>query len=366
MTSRQRILNCIKRLPTDRIPISSYEITGYNHATWYHKEKSYQNLLAHIREKCDGICMWNPDYTYGDGIYSYNTYRSGNASYTEIKMNLNGEIFTSKYNIQDNVMTAWTTEHFLKDKNDIVRFMACELPMPDISMENLFQKQAEFGENGIMLISLDDPMCEAASLLGMELFMVTAMEEPELMEKLIIKLYERVLKSLKKILSHDVTDIMFRICGAEYCTPPYLPPSMFPVLETPFLTEMCGMINRAGGISRVHSHGKVRHILGEIVKTGAICVDPLEPIPDGDISLEEVKAKYGGELVLMGNIELKELEVSPPDRIKQIVRETVLTGKPGGGFILLPTATPINIPLSPKCEENFIVMLDTAMEYGKY
>ena len=41
-------------------------------------------------------------------------------------------------------------------------------------------------------------------------------------------------------------------------------------------------------------------------------------------------------------------------------------GKPGGNFVVLPTATPLNVPLSPRTEENFRIMVDTALEYGSY
>ena len=41
-------------------------------------------------------------------------------------------------------------------------------------------------------------------------------------------------------------------------------------------------------------------------------------------------------------------------------------GKPGGNFVALPTATPLNVPLSKRTEENFHIFVDTVLEYGKY
>ena len=68
----------------------------------------------------------------------------------------------------------------------------------------------------------------------------------------------------------------------------------------------------------------------------------------------------------MGNVELRELENAAPARIRQLVREAMEAGKPGGGFILMPTATPIDLPLRPRVLENFLVFLDSAAEYGAY
>jgi len=32
----------------------------------------------------------------------------------------------------------------------------------------------------------------------------------------------------------------------------------------------------------------------------------------------------------------------------------------------MPTAAPINIPLSPRTEENYLAFIDAALEYGEY
>lgn len=42
------------------------------------------------------------------------------------------------------------------------------------------------------------------------------------------------------------------------------------------------------------------------------------------------------------------------------------SAKEGSGFVLMPTAVPINVPLSPKTEENYMQMIESAYMYGKY
>jgi hypothetical protein len=68
----------------------------------------------------------------------------------------------------------------------------------------------------------------------------------------------------------------------------------------------------------------------------------------------------------MGNIELRELENGDPRRIDQLVRQVMEAAKADGGFILMPTAAPINIPLSPRTEANYLQMIDSARIYGQY
>ena len=44
----------------------------------------------------------------------------------------------------------------------------------------------------------------------------------------------------------------------------------------------------------------------------------------------------------------------------------IRAGKPGGRFVLMPTAAPINVPLSPKTEKNYRAYIDTALELAPY
>ena len=66
------------------------------------------------------------------------------------------------------------------------------------------------------------------------------------------------------------------------------------------------------------------------------------------------------------DIELKELEFASPERIDALVKEAMEAAKDGGGFVLMPTAAPINVPLAPIAERNYIQMFESAEKYGKY
>jgi thiazole synthase ThiGH ThiG subunit len=40
--------------------------------------------------------------------------------------------------------------------------------------------------------------------------------------------------------------------------------------------------------------------------------------------------------------------------------------KAGGRYVIMPTAAPINTPLSPQTEQNYYTFIETALELGKY
>ena len=60
MTSRERLLNTLDRKPTDRVPISTYELVGWNSMAFENNEPSYKPLMDEIRERTDCVAWWNP------------------------------------------------------------------------------------------------------------------------------------------------------------------------------------------------------------------------------------------------------------------------------------------------------------------
>jgi uroporphyrinogen-III decarboxylase len=168
------------------------------------------------------------------------------------------------------------------------------------------------------------------------------------------------------VLKGPVKDCLWRICGAEYATPPFMAPELFARFFTPYATVYCRMMREAGVYPRIHSHGRVGRVLDEIVKCGAAALDPVEPPPDGDITIAEIKKRTGNRLCLMGGIELKHLEAAGGDFVENLIRDLVAQGKPGGNYVIMPTAAPINIPLRQKSEDNYKRFIETALECGKY
>ena len=108
-------------------------------------------------------------------------------------------------------------------------------------------------------------------------------------------------------------------------------------------------------------------VLDIILETGCDGIDPCEPPPDGDIELDEVKRRCQARGVsVWGNIELKLLEQAAPGHVRAEVRKIMDQAKAGGGFVLIPTAAPISLVLSPRTEANYKALIDAGIEFGKY
>ena len=370
MTSRERLLNTVRRQPVDRVPISLYELSqfeGSAYASFANAEPSYRRLLDAMKGRTDCLYMKKPEIRYPgiEAVTEKTVWQEENSVFERTVLHTPKGDLTRLTRQDKDIFTVWVLEHFLKTPEDILAYQSLDLTCR-ADGSPLEEARAMIGEEGLVCPTIDDPICRACDLFSMEDFLVYAISEPEGAQAFLDFLWELTREETAQILRADVRDMMFRIVGPEYATPPYLPDRFFHDFVTVYVQRLVEMIHDAGAVSRVHSHGKVRYALSELATTGVMCVDPLEPLPDGDISLAEVKALYGDRMTLMGNVELKELEQDTPEQIDALVRGVMADGKPGGGFILLPTATPINIPLNPRTEENLLQFIESGLRYGQY
>ncbi len=367
LSSRERLLRCLHHEPTDRVPISTYELVGWNKNAWENKEASYSRLMRAIRTKTDCIYMLDPDWKSptapGEEV---ETWRQGKSTFTRTTYRSSKGDLTSLHRRDDDLHTRWTLEHLLKNIEDIDRYLAIPYEPPELDMAPFLSEREALGHKGVMMISVDDPICVAAELFEMGQFLSYAVTNEREITYFLDRIHERQMDCLRKILRHNVRDVIFRICGPEYATPPYLPPAYFRKYVTPYLERICRAVREAGGFARVHSHGKIARVLDQVVASGAQGLDPIEPPPDGDIELSEVKRRYGDRLCLFGNIELRELEHSSREKVDALVKRAMDEAKEGGGFVLMPTAAPINVPLSKKTGENYLQYIESGLKYGTY
>ena len=216
------------------------------------------------------------------------------------------------------------------------------------------------------MASIGDPAYLAADLMSFQDFLMWAFKETDHFARTVAIIAEQVMENLRCQLDCCVLDL-YRIVGPEYFTPPYLPPAMFQRFIVPHVTEMTRLIHARGSKARLHCHGKMAQVLDMILETGCNGIDPCEPPPDGDIELDIVKRRCQAHGVsVWGNIELKLLEQGTPEQVRAEVRKILDQAKDGGGFVLMPTAAPINLPLSPRTEANYKAFIEAGLEFGQY
>ena len=378
-TSRRRLLTALAGGVPDRVPINTYELAGRNSLDWYNTQPSYRRLMDYIRAHTDCITNWNPR-TVTDAYTCQERFLCSDFP-VEIETRTEpAEQFQRTTRIchtpkgylrsvsqtQPDVYTTWQVEHWCKSIADVDKALSVPYQPADYEASDLGRVRAELGDSGLVMASIGDPAYLAADLMSFQDFVMWAFEETEHFARTVAIIAERVMENLRRQLDSYVLDL-YRIVGAEYFTPPYLPPAFFRRFIVPHVREMTRLIHARGGKVRLHCHGRIGQVLDLILETGCDGIDPCEPPPDGDLALDEVKRRcHARGLSVWGNIELKLLEEGTPEQVRAEVRKALNQAKAGGGFVLTPTAAPINLPLSAKTEANYKVFIGTGLEFGGY
>ncbi|HNQ90354.1 MAG TPA: uroporphyrinogen decarboxylase family protein [Verrucomicrobiota bacterium] len=378
-TSRRRLLTALDGGIADRVPINTYELAGCDRLDWYNRQPSYQGLMEFIRAHTDCITNWNPRagvdrYTCEERFLGSDhpveivteTERDGAFERrTSVCRTPRGDLRRVLQSTAT-VHTTWRVEHWCKSLADVDKALSVPYAPGTYDASDLGRVRSDLGDAGIVLASISDPAYLAADLMSFQDFLMWAAEETGHFARTVDILAERVLENLRRQLDCCVVDC-YRIVGPEYFTPPYLSPAMFRRFVVPHVKAMTELIHGRGAKVRLHCHGRIGRVLDMILETGCDGIDPCEPPPDGDIEIGEVKRRCSERGVsVWGNIELKVLEQGTAGEVRAEVRKILDQAKAGGGFVLMPTAAPIDVPLSPRTEANYRAFIEAGLEYGGY
>ena len=368
MTKKERLVRSLRGLPVDRPPVSFYELNGYSqneHDTNPYNvfsDPSWKGLLALAKERSDKLVLYSPKLVTQNGINAerHSFVNERGSIYVTYQIKTPGRVLTKRTRRDMDIDTVWTYEHYLKDIEDVKAYLS--LPEEEIlglDVSGFLECEKEIGDSGLVGIDTGDALCAAADLFSMADYLVFASTERELFTELLEREQKKALRRVQ-LISEALPGRLYRICGPEYASPPYLPPELFRRYVTRYDTEIIRLIHQSGGYARVHSHGNLSRILDDIAGMGADALDPIEPPPQGDVSLRYVRERYGDRLTLFGNIEVSEIETMETslfkDRVKQALEEG-MSGQ-GRGFVLMPTACPLSRKLSERTFYHYQIMME--------
>ena len=371
MTRRERLMATLRGEPVDRPAVSFYEIGGfkvkpadpdpfniYNAPTW-------QPLLQLAEEQTDLIrlrapVVRRPATDRRTEFWRTEEFMKDGARYQRTTVQIAGRTLTALTRRDPAVDTIWTLEHLLKGEEDLQAY----LELPDdtapvaVDVASLLSEERELGDRGIIMVDTPDPLCLAAGLFSMEDYTVLAFTQRELFHRLLEKL-ARPLYAQTETMAREFPGHLWRICGPEYAPEPYLPPELFAEYVVRYTGPLVTMIQRHGGFARIHCHGRIRNVLPFFHQMGASATDPLEPPPQGNITLAEVRRDYGLDLVLFGNLEIADIENLPPAEFEKVVAQSIRDGTagPGRGFVLMPSAAPYGRIITPRTMANYETMV---------
>jgi len=381
MTRRERLMATIQGKPVDRPPVSFYELGGfridasdpdpynvYNAPDWKPLLELTENhtdlirMMSAVRD-ASHTPVSSVTTLRRQEFFQEITREEGNVRVTRTVVNAGGRTMIESKSRERHVNTVWTTEHLLKSIEDVEAYLTIpdEVFAETIDVSPLIIEDAALGERGIVMVDTEDPLCAAACLFSMEDYTMLAFTEPVLFQRLLDKMARRILPRTEEV-SRRFPGHLWRIYGPEYAAEPYLSPELFKKYVVRYVMPMARAIQVHGGTVRIHSHGRLRNILPLIVAMGVDALDPIEPPPQGDVALREVRAQYGKQWVLFGNLEIADIETLPTPKFADKVKRALNEGMAGEGrgFVLMPSASPYGRDISALCLKNYETIVDLA------
>jgi hypothetical protein len=388
MTRRERLMATLQGKTVDRPPVSFYEINGLDEDPYdqdpfnIYNDPSWLPLIELATEKTDRIVQYqipqfkaSGDKFSADDISMVGVPFNPLAEFTKSKrwLDENGrrfirntikvrdKILTSTTRQDPDVNTVWFEEPLLKNTDDLKTFL--KLPRieytyePDIS--GFLEAEKALGDSGIVMIDTPDPLCLAAELFDLGTYTIIALMESELFHQLLER-FSTYLQKKTELVGRMLPGRLWRIYGPEFASSPHLPPHLFREYVVKYDTPMVNVIHNYGGYARLHSHGNLKNILDDIVSTGCMGLDPIEPPPQGDVSLSYVRENYGKDLVLFGNLEASDIENLTADQMEKKTIQAIEEGTEGEGkgFVLTPSSCPYGRKLSKTALTNYETIIN--------
>ncbi|MBL7152262.1 MAG: hypothetical protein ISS79_00980 [Phycisphaerae bacterium] len=247
----------------------------------------------------------------------------------------------------------------IKEMSDFERYSP---PAPQASgrYDTVEWAVREFKGDKAIGVHLNDVFSIPRSLMGMENLLMTIAADPELIKALVDMSVEVNVAMAKEVASRGV-DFIWTGDDYAYNTGPMMSPSSFRDLFYPGLCRVIGGFRELGLPVIKHTDGYLWPIIDMIVDSGISCLDPIDPQAGMDLS--EVKAKYGDRIALKGNVDCAQtLSYATVEEVVEETKQAIKKGSAGGGYIL-SSSNSIHASVKP---ENYLAMLDTLKEYGRY
>lgn len=366
MTPQQRMLAAIRGEPLDRLAAATYNCHGFawgQHAAC----AEYGPILAAVRRTGAGmLCKVSAGRSGGlPAPKSTRTVQGGEAVTTEVLQTPAGPL--RRVVRQPPGQPSRCVEPYVKSDADIERLLSLKPRPVRWRLDGLLAKCSDIGTDGVPYLGYADPFASVITLFDQEDLLVRVHTELDAIVALIDSAFARTeeeLTSLLDALAPAGAEVLFYTGGPEYATPPLMPPEVFARVVTPYHSRLTALIRRRGFPVSLHCHGRIRQVLGEILKCGFDVLEPIEPPPQGDIDLAGLRAAAGETMSLMGYVQDQDLYTATPEQIREHVASIVATVGAGSRHVATPTCTPFQFPPTPAYVANYVAFLEAAAELG--
>ena len=389
LESCRRVCGTYRREAVDRVPILSPiswspegDVDATEFGDWRDEER-YRRIARLVQRHCDVEAPHNqvkaPKIFEPQGYQRFLEAQSEHVEalpperISEIRTRYTTLLHTPKgdlhwaYEEDRGVLTRWDRIKPVQCVEDVDKLLSVPYrfrPPNPSECEPFRRHRAAMGANAVGGGSVNSVVAMLCGVMSYELLLEWLMTEPGAIRRLAETWLARTGEKVDWLLAQGVGPF-WHFNGVERAAPPMMGPRQWDEWVVPYDGEIMRRIKAADPQARihVHCHGKVRTLLDSFVAMGADSIDPVEPAPQGDADMAEVKQAYAGKLVFRGNIEFLDLETRQPDEIETLVRHAIEeSGKQN--MMLKPSAGPHERP-SDLFLANAERYLEAGVKYGK-
>jgi len=229
----------------------------------------------------------------------------------------------------------------------------------EIDYSEFEKAQSNLPDNMKIICQYGDIFTWVWDFMGFETFSFALIENPKLVELMFNKIGSIVLNLFETCLTFDNIGALFYSDDIAINSGLFVSPKIYKKYLFPWMRKIGNLCQKNDIPFIFHSDGNIWDVMDDLKDCGINALQPLEPQA---IDIVEVKQKRGKEFCLVGNIDVDLLARGTPEAVRNEAKRLLKLVAPGGGFCLGSGNT---VPDYAKYE-NYLAMIETAKQYGKY
>ena len=257
------------------------------------------------------------------------------------------------------------TEFLVKDQSDLKKLCYLLYDPSQADLTGFLERAREVKqfcqrEQVLMTASVPSPSNFAMGLVGAQAMMLHSVDNRPFIEELLDLLLAWSKRLLEIVLDLGVDTVQF---SGIYESTAFWSPQDFAQLFAPRVRQIAQMVSQAGAKFHYFSDARIMGQLETFRDLGVDALSYLNPPPQGDADLGEIKRRVADQISLWGGISSPiTIEQGTRDDVRESVIDAIRAAARGGGFILASA----DAIMQEGAYDNMMTMIDTCHEFGRY
>lgn len=232
--------------------------------------------------------------------------------------------------------------------------------VPDYFYATIDAVRARVGDEVSVHGEVFSPLTHYMELFGYEQALMTFIQDPAKVHAVLDRLS---VASVTWAVAQARRGVDAVLISSAFVGGPFLSPRMYRDFVVPYEKRVTDAVKAEGVPVYTHTCGSIGDRLDLMLATGTEGVDTLDPPPLGNTELAAAKQQIGGKVFIKGNMNAVDLlQAAGPEQVIAHATNRIVTGKPGGGYIL-STACSVAPKVAPWKLE---LLTPLAEELGRY